>query len=118
MNKTPAHCPEDQKIIDDLSKRIDDLDRIIHDLQQNYEKIKKEFGEYRVRHPENVGVKNGKSYEYRSEAKSLSETDPEETKKKQSGAIKGHKGHHRSIPAHIDHDVTVSIMKCPHCFPI
>lgn len=115
MNKTPAHCPEDQKVIDDLSKRIDDLEKTIHDLQKNYEKIRKEFDEYRVRHPENVGVKNGKTYEYRSESKNAPETDPKTIIRKKPGAVKGHKGYHRSIPDHIDREVTVSITQCPHC---
>jgi hypothetical protein len=56
MNKTPAHCPEDQRIIDKLRKQVGDLNRKL-------ENHRKEFVEYRVRHPENVGVKNGKPYE-------------------------------------------------------
>ncbi len=115
MDKTPAHCPDDQKIIDDLSKRIDEQDRIIHELQENYRKIKKEFDEYRVRHPENVGVKNGKSYEYKSESKNASETDPQATPGKRPGAVKGHRGYHRPVPDHVDEERKVSTTQCPHC---
>ncbi len=53
MSETPAHCPEDQEVIDDLKRQIESL-------QKDYEKLKKDFDEYRVRHLENAGVKNGK----------------------------------------------------------
>ena len=55
MKKIQAHCHDDQKLIDEVMERIDEL-------QKNYEKLKKEFDEYKIRHPENVGIKNGKPY--------------------------------------------------------
>ena len=59
MDKTPARCPDDQKIIDDLSKKIEEQEKINEELRKDIEKLKKDFDEYRVRHPENVGIKNG-----------------------------------------------------------
>ena len=69
----PAHCPEDRKTIDDLSRRVDEQEKIIEELRKNYERIKKEFDDYKVRHPENVGIRNGKPYFFRPEAET--ETD-------------------------------------------
>ena len=71
MDKTPARCPDDQKIIDDLFMKIEEQKKIIEELRKNYEKLKKDFDEYRVRHPENVGIKNGKPYYYMPETASL-----------------------------------------------
>ena len=67
MDKTPDRCPDHKKIIDDLSKKIEEQEKIIEELRKNYEKLKKDFDEYRVRHPENVGIKNGKPYYYMPE---------------------------------------------------
>ena len=64
MDKTLSRSLEDQKIIDDLFMKIEEQKKIIEELRKNYEKLKKDFDEYRVRHPENVGIKNGKPYYY------------------------------------------------------
>ena len=60
MNKTPARCPDDQKVIDDLSRKIEEQEKIHEGLKKDLDKLKKEFNEYKIRHPENVGIKNGK----------------------------------------------------------
>ena len=39
----------------------------ISPYQKNYEKLKKEFDDYKVRHPDNVGIKNGKPCFFRPE---------------------------------------------------
>lgn len=108
MDKTPAHCPEDQKIIDELRKQVDDLNRKL-------ENLRKEFDEYRVRHPGNVGVKNGKPYEYRSEPKQAADSDPLNTANRKPGARIGHRGYHRPVPDHVDEERKISITQCPHC---
>ena len=38
MKKIQAHCPDDQKAFDDLSKLIDEQERAIDELQKNYER--------------------------------------------------------------------------------
>ncbi|MHB8359934.1 MAG: IS66 family transposase [Thermoplasmataceae archaeon] len=121
MDKTPDRCPDHKKIIDDLSKKIEEQEKIIEELRKNYEKLKKDFDEYRVRHPENVGIKNGKPYYYMPETaaadqnstESQSEPKPE---KKRSGARIGHRGYHRPVPDHVDEERTVSITQCPYCW--
>ncbi len=122
MNKMPAHCPDDRKTIDDLSRRVDEQEKIIEELRKNYERIKKEFDDYKVRHPENVGIKNGKPYFFRPEAEAetdnnaVNDTAVTVPEKKRPGARIGHKGYHRSIPDHVDEDRNVTIAQCPHCW--
>lgn len=108
MGKTPAHCPEDQKIIDELRKQVDDLNRKL-------ENLRKEFDEYRVRHPGNVGVKSGKPYEYRSESKQAADGDPLNTANRRPGARIRNKGYHRPAADHVDGERKISITQCPHC---
>ena len=121
MNKASARCPDDQKVIDDLSRREDGQERIIEELRKNYETIKKEFDDYKVRHPENVGIRNGKPYFFRPEAEQQSNAgndDPSTTTapKKRPGARIGHKGYHRPVPDHVDEDRNVTITLCPYCW--
>ena len=121
MDKTPARCPDDQKIIDDLSKKIEEQEKINEELRKDIEKLKKDFDEYRVRHPENVGIKNGKPYYYMPEtaAADQNSTEPQsepKPEKKRSGARIGHRGYHRPVPDHVDEERTVSITQCPYCW--
>ena len=73
----PARHPDDQIIIDDLFRKLNEQEKINDELRKensslrkDLEKLKKEFDDYKVRHPENVGIKNGKPYFYKPEAKS------------------------------------------------
>jgi Uncharacterized protein conserved in bacteria len=133
MSKTPVNDSDNNAIIEELKRELQDYKNIIDELQDNnnelqneidilknnnneikkdFEKLKNEFDEYKVRHPENVGVKNGKAYEYKSEIKQES-TDKI---KKKPGAVKGHKGCHRIAPDHIDKHVNVTMEQCPGCW--
>ena len=121
MNKTPARCPDDQKVIDDLSRRVDEQEKINEGLRKDLEKLKKEFDDYKVRHPENVGIRNGKPYFFRPEAEQQSNAGNDDplaaaAPKKRPGARIGHKGYHRSIPDHVDEDRNVTITQCPYCW--
>ncbi|MEM0136073.1 MAG: hypothetical protein QXU18_12760 [Thermoplasmatales archaeon] len=129
MSEIPAHCPEDKKIIDELIKRINDQEKLIEqqkrsidEIKKGYEKLRKEFDDYKVRHPENTGIKNGKPYfimpEKRNENTETKVSDLNETHivvKKRPGARIGHKGYHRPLPDHVDFEKTVSIEQCPDC---
>lgn len=71
MNKMPARHPDDQIIIDDLFRKLNEQEKINDELRKEnnslrkeLEKLKKEFDDYKVRHPENAGIKNGKPYFY------------------------------------------------------
>ena len=128
MDKTPDRCPDHKKIIDDLSRKIEEQEKIIEELRKekeslrrDLEKLKKDFDEYRVRHPENVGIKNGKPYYYMPETAAADHNTAEQQsepklEKKRSGARIGHRGYHRSTPDHVDEERTVSITQCPYCW--
>ncbi|MHB1662417.1 MAG: IS66 family transposase, partial [Thermoplasmataceae archaeon] len=70
----------------------------------------------------NVGIKNGKPYFFRHEAKTetnnnaVSVTAITVPEKKRPGARIGHKGYHRPVPEHVDEERTVTITQCPHCW--
>ena len=126
MSKTPVKISDKDAIIEELKRELQDYKNIIendkkiidglkdnnnelqyeidvlknnnNEIKKDFEKLKKEFDEYKVRHPANIGIKNGKAYEYKSEAKKES-TDKI---KKKPGAVKGHKGYHRIAPDHIE----------------
>ena len=133
MSKTPVKDSDNNAIIEELKRELQDYKNIIendrevidelkdnnnklqnenNEIKKDFEKLKKEFDEYRVRHTGNVGVKNGKAYEYKSEIKKES-TDKI---KKKPGAVKGHKGYHRIAPDHIDKHVNVTMEHCPDCW--
>ncbi len=103
MNKTPARCPDDQKVIDDLSRKIEEQEKINEKLKKDLDKLKKEFDDYKVRHPENIGIKNGKPYFIRPDAGIRTNSNAvigtaASVPKKKPGARIGHRGYHRSIP--------------------
>ena len=121
MNKTPARCPDDQKVIDDLSRKIEEQEKINEKLKKDLDKLKKEFDDYKVRHPENIGIKNGKPYFIRPDAGIRTNSNAvigtaASVPKKKPGARIGHRGYHRSIPDHVDEERNVTITQCPHCW--
>ena len=140
MSKTPAKISDNDAIIEELKRELQDYKNIIendrkvigelkdnnnklqneidilknnnNEIKKDFEKLKKEFDEYKVRHPANIGIKNGKLYEYKAEIKKES-TDKS---KKKPGAVKGHRGYHRIAPDHIDKHVNVTMEQCPDCW--
>lgn len=83
----------------------DELQRVRRAL----EKAKKEFEDYKKRHPETVGVKNGKTYEFRAPAEA-----PVKSGKKPGGQP-GHQGRRRPTPLFVDALVDVPVSCCPDC---
>ncbi len=98
------------KRIQDMAREIDRLDRENTELKEKLEWPSKQFDEYRKRHPEMVGVKNGKAYIASIDSKS----EGEGTGRK-PGAQPGHPPHFRPVPAHIDDSVEVPVDICPEC---
>ena len=70
----------------------------IQRLKQEYERLEREFKQYRKRHPETVGVKHGKAYAIKPSPKPRPAADPP-AEKRRPGGQPGHKGHHRKQPA-------------------
>jgi len=90
-----------------LRKENEKLRKEIDRLKKAKEKIEKDFKEYQMRHPESVGIKNGKPYV-------ISETTKKPHRKK-VGAKVGHKPHNRKVPGNIDETVHLTLEECPLC---
>lgn len=124
-----AKHPDDQIIIEDLFRKLNEQEKINDELskennsmRKDLEKLNKEFDDYKVRHPENFGIKNGKPYFYKPEAKTntnnttSNDTSSDPLEKKKPGARIGHRGYHRPVPDHVDENLKVSVTQCPHCW--
>ena len=98
------------KRIQDMAREIDRQDREINELREELARTRKQFDEYKKRHPEMVGIKNGKAYIASIDSK----RDANGTGRK-PGAQPGHPPHFRHVPAHIDDSVEVPVDRCPEC---
>jgi len=107
MTENPDEGEQLKREVGRLKREIEELKKKLEKEQEEKEAIKKEFEEYKVRHPENVGVKNGKLYVI--VPKNIS---PE---RKKPGAKPGHKPFWRKMPVSVDKKVSIPVMKCPHC---
>lgn len=112
-----AETPRDQEMIEKFQRAFDQLkkhtDDRINDLVEENKRLRREFDEYRKRHPSSVGIKNGKPYAIAPESASNNETTPPRRK---PGAQIGHKGHFRAR-AKITERVRISAgdYTCPEC---
>lgn len=88
----------------ELIEKLQRLER----LEKENAELRRQFEEYRKRHPETVGVKHGKAYVFRSPA----EPRPSGGK---PGARLGHPPHLRPRPDHIDRRVVLPLALCPEC---
>lgn len=87
-------------------------------LQKENEIIIQEFEEYRIRHPQHVGVKHGKAYNLKLDQVDRSEGTDIDTGSKPSkkiGAQPGHKKQVREKPEVFQREVDVDIDECPYC---
>lgn len=98
------------KRIQEMAREIDRQDREINGLREDLARTRKQFDEYRKRHPEMVGVKNGKAY-----IASIDRRSEGEGTGRKPGAQPGHQPHSRPVPAHIDETVEVPVEICPEC---
>jgi len=92
---------------EELKREVERLREEKKVVERNLKKVEKEFEEYKARHPENTGEKDGKAYVIKPPAK----PGP----RKRPGARSGHKPHYRRLPEHIDDVVDVPVHRCPHC---
>ena len=113
MIKLLAETPRDQEMIDKFQRAYNNLKKIVDRLQEENRKLREELDEYRKRHPANVGVKNGKTYDIRQENAS---TETESTGKRKPGAQPGHIGHFRKTPAATERIfLKAKRFRCPVC---
>ena len=112
MIKLLAETPGDREMIEKFQRAYDNLRKIVDRLQEENKKLRKEFDEYKKRHPSTVGVKNSQPYSIRKETTQSDGIAPE----RMPGAQKGHKGHFKKMPVITDHvRVKASDFTCPHC---
>lgn len=90
-----------------LRKNNDELMEQKKALEKELNKTKKEFEEYKARHPHTTGVKNGKPY--------VLSTPVRSEDRKKPGARKGHKRQVRPMPQQVDNVVEVPVTCCAHC---
>jgi hypothetical protein len=69
--------------------------------------VEREFKEYKARHPQSTGEKDGKACFIKAPAKPGPRKGP--------GAGPGHKPHYSLIPEHIDDEVDAPVHRCPYC---
>jgi len=102
-------------------REISKLSHEIIQLKAENEKLKKEFNEYKFRHPQTTGEKGGKVYAIKKESKkgtTKDTKDPENNEtgeKKKRGAQPGHKGNFRAKPEKLDIHKTIDVTECPYC---
>jgi len=92
---------------EDARQYIQKLEQRIRELEEKLQRITSEFEEYKKRHPPNVGVKNGKPYDFKSSNQSMTPKKP--------GAKLGHTPYFRPMPDHIDKVQYISVVRCPEC---
>lgn len=96
-----------RELPDYVQQFIQKLEQENKELREELQRIKKEFEEYKKRHPPNVGVKNGKPYAFKSSNQSATSKKP--------GAKQGHTPYFRPMPDHIDEVIKIHVVRCPKC---
>ena len=91
-----AETKRDQEMIDKFQRAYENLKKIADRLEDENRRLRQELEEYRKRHPSNVGVKNGKTYDIAVSGDAQPESMiPEPAENRKPGAQPGHKGHFR-----------------------
>jgi len=96
-----------QDIPNQIKQYIKKLEQENRELREELMRLKEGFEEYKKRHPQNTGVKNGKPYFFKS-------TNCSKTPKR-PGARIGHKPYFRPMPKHIDEVRRIPVVVCPEC---
>lgn len=92
-----------------LRKEKEAAEERVKQAEEEKRKIEEEFKEYKLRHPETVGVKNGKPYVLKTPAKG------DDAPKGRPGARRGHKPAFRKTPERVDEEVPLPLAVCPCC---
>ena len=112
-----AETPKDQEMLDKFQRAYENLKKIVDRLEDEKRKLRQELKEYRKKHPSNVGVKNGKTYDIAVSGDVQPESIIHEmTEKRKPGAQPGHAGRFRigkrpteTVRIHLD------LNECPEC---
>ena len=58
-----ADTARDQEMLDKFQRAYENLKKIGNRLEDENRKLRQDLEEYKKRHPTNIGVKNGKTYD-------------------------------------------------------
>ena len=108
-NKENPKEEELRKENERLKRENEELKRRLEKTRREKETIEREFEEYKLRHPETTGVKNGKPYHIKQSSTSTSKAPGK------PGAKPGHKPAYRPLPPTADEVVKVPVNICPIC---
>jgi len=99
---------DDDSDVERLRRENEALRKENERLRREKKKVEDDFREYKMRHPENVGVKHGKPYAFLKDRK-------RKAGRRKPGARYRHPAHNRPMPDYVDDVVNVSVAECPHC---
>ena len=112
-----ADTKRDQEMIDKFQRAYENLKKIVDKQNEKIKDLENELNEYKKRHPSNIGVKNGKTYDIAVSGDAQPESIiPEMQEKRKPGAQPGHKGLFR-IGSRPDRKIRIHLdmHECPEC---
>ena len=112
-----ADTARDQEMLDKFQRAYENLKEIVDRLEDENRKLRQELNEYKKRHPSNIGVKNGKTYDIAVSWDAQPENIIHEMQEKRKpGAQPGHKGLFR-IRSRPDRKIRIhlDLHECPEC---
>ena len=112
-----ADTARDQEMLDKFQRAYENLKKIVDRLEDENRKLKQELNEYKKRHPSNMGVKNGKTYDIAVSGDAQPENIIHEMQEKRKpGEQPGHKGLFR-IRSRLDRKIRIhlDLHECPEC---
>ena len=112
-----ADTARDQEMLDKFQRAYENLKKIVDSLEDENRKLRQELNEYKKRHPSNIGMKNGKTYDIAVSGDAQPENIIHEMQEKRKpGAQPGHKGLFR-IRSNPDRNIRIylDLHECPEC---
>ena len=112
-----ADTARDQEILDKFQRAYENLKKIVDKQNEKIKDLENELNEYKKRHPPNIGVNNGKTYDIAVSGDAQPESIiPEMQEKRKPGAQPGHKGLFR-IGSRPDRKIRIhmDMHECPEC---
>ena len=112
-----ADTKRDQEMIDKFQRAYENLKKIVDKQNEKIKDLENELNEYKKRHPSNIGVKNGKTYDIAVSGDAQPENIiPEMQEKRKQGAQPGHTGHFRIRKRPTEKStIHLDLHECPEC---
>jgi transposase len=112
-----ADTKRDQEMIDKFQRAYENLKKIVDKQNEKIKDLENELNEYKKRHPSNIGVKNGKTYDIAVSGDVQPESMiPEPMDRRKQGAQPGHTGHFRIRKRPTEKStIHLDLHECPEC---